>query len=77
MGRMTCSGTVGSIRSHNEKSLQTEWVDAKEQVGRTRVRQPANRAVGTGAQSAVKAQVEFIGWGCAPNLEHDVGTEQW
>jgi hypothetical protein len=74
---MTCSGTVGSIRSHNEKSLQTEWVDAKEQVGRTRVRQPANRAVGTGAQSAVKAQFEFIGWGVAPNLEHDVGTDQW
>lgn len=29
------------------------------------------------AQSAVKAQFELLGWGVAPNPEHDLGTDHW
>jgi hypothetical protein len=41
------------------------------------VRTPANNPVGTAAQSAVKAQFELLGWGVAPNPEHDLGTDHW
>lgn len=38
---------------------------------------PSNNPVGTAAQSAVKAQFELLGWGVAPNPEHDLGTDHW
>lgn len=38
---------------------------------------PPNNPVGTAAQSAVKAQFELLGWGVAPNPEHDLGTDHW
>jgi len=41
------------------------------------VRTPTNNPVGTAAQSAVKAQFELLGWGVAPNPEHDLGTDHW
>lgn len=41
------------------------------------MRTPANNPVGTAAQSAVKAQFELLGWGVAPNPEHDLGTDHW
>lgn len=41
------------------------------------MRTPTNNPVGTAAQSAVKAQFELLGWGVAPNPEHDLGTDHW
>lgn len=41
------------------------------------MRTPTNNLVGTAAQSAVKAQFELLGWGVAPNPEHDLGTDHW
>lgn len=41
------------------------------------MRTPANNPIGTAAQSAVKAQFELLGWGVAPNPEHDLGTDHW
>lgn len=41
------------------------------------MRTPPNNPVGTAAQSAVKAQFELLGWGVAPNPEHDLGTDHW
>jgi len=41
------------------------------------MRSPENNAKGTSGQSFVKGQFEEIGWGVAPNLEHDLGTDLW
>lgn len=41
------------------------------------MRTPTNNPVGTAAQSVVKAQFELLGWGVAPNPEHDLGTDHW
>ncbi|MGZ0712598.1 DUF4365 domain-containing protein (plasmid) [Coraliomargarita sp. W4R53] len=41
------------------------------------MRSPENNAKGTSGQSLVKGQFEELGWGIAPNLEHDLGTDLW
>ncbi len=41
------------------------------------MRAPRNNPVGMAAQSAVTAQFELLGWGVAPNPEHDLGTDHW
>lgn len=41
------------------------------------MRAPRNDPIGMAAQSAVKAQFELLGWGVAPNPEHDLGTDHW
>lgn len=41
------------------------------------MRSPENNAKGTSGQSFVKGQFEELGWGVAPNLEHDLGTDLW
>lgn len=41
------------------------------------MRSPENNAKGTSGQSFVKGQFEELGWGVAPNIEHDLGTDLW
>lgn len=41
------------------------------------MRSSENNAKGTSGQSFVKGQFEELGWGVAPNLEHDLGTDLW
>jgi hypothetical protein len=41
------------------------------------VRAPKSGMRGSNGQSAVKSQFEQLGWGVAPNLEHDLGTDLW
>lgn len=41
------------------------------------MKSPTNRQKGSAAQSAVKSRFEMLGWGVAPNDEHDLGTDLW
>ncbi|MBX3068050.1 MAG: DUF4365 domain-containing protein [Cryobacterium sp.] len=41
------------------------------------MRTTENNAKGTSGQSFVKGQFEELGWGAAPNPEHDLGTDLW